>query len=272
MSPNTTPNPKDSALNLSATQKEDWLSFRSSSATVTFSKEEMNLMLSMLSLSGPAFDSIKEKLQEAANPGNRERDIFVLAKQQSQQEGETEFDDNCIISEGEDNGAYVGSFTWVGFRGTKLDNNEKLVYIAMSSQGFWSLSNGWVDDSLEATNFESKEDALKFAPIASESISCIIPLEMSFNIEENEMASYISIKELIEYISSSIRSHGVIDRADALRDALVIDIFKDYFIDEDDLLKIASPALIDLYNREVDCEENVRAWRSGSFERVEVNR
>ena len=267
MTKNITPNPENSALKLTEDQKSDWLNFRSSSATVTFSKEEMT---TILGLSDPALASIKEKISEAANPSNQERDIFILANIQCQEEGETEFDDNCIISDGDDNGAYVGSFTWIDFSGTDLDKNNKQVYIAMSSQGFWNVTEGWVDCNDNATHFKSKEDVSGLSYLISPLISCIEPLEMPYDVNHDEFKHRISINDLIEYISSSVRSHGVIDRAKNKRDEFVLDIFKDYF-EDDELFKSAAPAIIDLYNREVDCEENAKSWRSGSFYRVEVN-
>jgi hypothetical protein len=36
-------------------------------------------------------------------------------------DGELEIDDNAVVSHGEDNGAYVQAWVWVGFGGTRFD-------------------------------------------------------------------------------------------------------------------------------------------------------
>jgi len=38
-------------------------------------------------------------------------------------DGELEIDDNAVVSHGEDNGAYVQAWVWVGFGGTKFDKD-----------------------------------------------------------------------------------------------------------------------------------------------------
>jgi hypothetical protein len=38
-------------------------------------------------------------------------------------DGELEIDDNALVSHGDDNGAYVQAWVWVGFAGTKLDKD-----------------------------------------------------------------------------------------------------------------------------------------------------
>jgi hypothetical protein len=40
-------------------------------------------------------------------------------------DGELEVDDEAIVSEGDDNGAYVQTWTWVSFVGTDLDKEEE---------------------------------------------------------------------------------------------------------------------------------------------------
>jgi hypothetical protein len=57
----------------------------------------------------------------AAQPDpDRVAEIVALAGGAST-EGETEVDDNAIVSEGDDNGAYVSAWVWVSFAGTRLD-------------------------------------------------------------------------------------------------------------------------------------------------------
>ncbi len=52
---------------------------------------------------------------------DREIQIVQLAKAQYHREGELEFDDDAMVSEGDDNGAYVRCWRWVSFSGTPLD-------------------------------------------------------------------------------------------------------------------------------------------------------
>jgi hypothetical protein len=51
----------------------------------------------------------------------REEYIRDLAKQQHHHDGECEIDHNAVISEGDDNGAYVQAWVWVEFAGSQLD-------------------------------------------------------------------------------------------------------------------------------------------------------
>jgi hypothetical protein len=49
--------------------------------------------------------------------------IRALAMESFHVEGECEVDDNAVVSEGEDNGAYVQVWAWVSFDGTALDKD-----------------------------------------------------------------------------------------------------------------------------------------------------
>lgn len=40
-------------------------------------------------------------------------------------DGDLEFDEGCVVSEGDDNGAYVQAWAWVGFAGTPLDTEAQ---------------------------------------------------------------------------------------------------------------------------------------------------
>jgi hypothetical protein len=51
---------------------------------------------------------------------DRESLILGLARQTKEREGELEFDDTALVSEGDDNGAYVQAWVWVPFAGTPL--------------------------------------------------------------------------------------------------------------------------------------------------------
>jgi hypothetical protein len=56
---------------------------------------------------------------------DRDQRIRELADQAHGKDGEVEFDEDAIVSEGEDNGAYVQAWVWVGFSGTDLDQEEE---------------------------------------------------------------------------------------------------------------------------------------------------
>ena len=56
----------------------------------------------------------------AQNYPDRVAEIVAMADAAST-EGETEVDDYAIVSEGDDNGAYVSAWVWVSFAGTRLD-------------------------------------------------------------------------------------------------------------------------------------------------------
>ena len=58
--------------------------------------------------------TIKQKLTK------KQQAIFDLAKSTLEDEGDLEFDQYCAVSEGDDNGAYVQCWKWVGFAGTPL--------------------------------------------------------------------------------------------------------------------------------------------------------
>jgi len=50
------------------------------------------------------------------------REIIEMARNDNPIcDGELEIDDNAVVSHGEDNGAYVQAWVWVGFGGTRFD-------------------------------------------------------------------------------------------------------------------------------------------------------
>jgi len=51
----------------------------------------------------------------------RRFEIIELAREQRQEEGFVEIDDDARLSEGNDNGCYVGAWVWVNFADTKFD-------------------------------------------------------------------------------------------------------------------------------------------------------
>jgi len=54
----------------------------------------------------------------------RRQKTLELARATLAREGELEFDDDAIASEGDDNGAYVQTWAWVDFAGTNLDKHQ----------------------------------------------------------------------------------------------------------------------------------------------------
>lgn len=56
---------------------------------------------------------------------DRRFEIIELAREQRQQEGLVEIDDEAKLSEGNDNGCYVGAWVWTDFSGTKLDKDKE---------------------------------------------------------------------------------------------------------------------------------------------------
>lgn len=54
----------------------------------------------------------------------RRQEILELGRETLAREGELEFDDDAIASEGNDNGAYLQAWVWVDFGGTTLDKHR----------------------------------------------------------------------------------------------------------------------------------------------------
>jgi hypothetical protein len=53
----------------------------------------------------------------------RAEKIREMAREEHGRDGELEFDDGCVVSEGDDNGAYVMAWRWVDFGGTEFDKH-----------------------------------------------------------------------------------------------------------------------------------------------------
>lgn len=66
-----------------------------------------------------AIEAVEEHLSDS-----RRQKILDLARATLAREGELEFDDDAIASEGDDNGAYLQAWAWVDFGGTSLDKNQ----------------------------------------------------------------------------------------------------------------------------------------------------
>jgi hypothetical protein len=66
-----------------------------------------------------AIEAVEEHLSEP-----RRQNILELGRATLAREGELEFDDDAIASEGDDNGTYLQAWVWVDFSGTNLDKNQ----------------------------------------------------------------------------------------------------------------------------------------------------
>jgi hypothetical protein len=65
-----------------------------------------------------------EVFLERFDPARLDRDAQVralAAHRLGLSEGELEMDENAVVSEGDDNGAYVMTWSWVSFEGSDLD-------------------------------------------------------------------------------------------------------------------------------------------------------
>ena len=51
--------------------------------------------------------------------------VRALARDKFEREGELEIDNNAVVSDGDDNGAYVQAWVWVPFDGTELDKEDR---------------------------------------------------------------------------------------------------------------------------------------------------
>jgi len=66
-----------------------------------------------------------EAIEEHLNDPRRQK-ILELGRRTLPREGELEFDDDAIVSEGDNNGAYLQGWAWVDFAGTNLDKHQPL--------------------------------------------------------------------------------------------------------------------------------------------------
>ncbi len=62
-------------------------------------------------------------VEEHLNDPCRQR-ILEHARATLAREGELEFDDDAVASEGDDNGAYLQAWAWVDFAGANLDKHQ----------------------------------------------------------------------------------------------------------------------------------------------------
>lgn len=69
-------------------------------------------------------DDVTVDVGEISQDDLRDETIRALAEENHARDGEIEFDDGCVVSEGGDNGAYVHGWIWVSFEDTELDKNN----------------------------------------------------------------------------------------------------------------------------------------------------
>ena len=80
-------------------------------------------------LSDAEIDDLCERLNSSPDDSSdadpeRSAEILHLAKEQIQSDGALEIDDDSLVSEGDDNGAYVQAWCWVDFTDTPLDKRN----------------------------------------------------------------------------------------------------------------------------------------------------
>lgn len=85
---------------------------------------DKRIIADILASTDPMLQSLRERVMDASTITEYQRDVYMLAKT-LHKDGETEFDENAIISDSDDNGAYVSSWTWVDFSNTPLDKTAE---------------------------------------------------------------------------------------------------------------------------------------------------
>lgn len=109
---------EESRLELSEWERETWRDFGNGSRMVTLSETQIKALLALDM--PPELAEFRSQLADPVSPWNR--DVLTLAKR-ADQEGAIEVDNSAIVSEGDDNGAYVSAWLWVSFEGTALDKD-----------------------------------------------------------------------------------------------------------------------------------------------------
>jgi hypothetical protein len=73
----------------------------------------------------PALRKTIKAAEKHLNDPRRET-ILELARRTLAREGELEFDDDAIASEGNENGAYLQGWVWMDFSGTELEKEQSV--------------------------------------------------------------------------------------------------------------------------------------------------
>ncbi|MGH8156573.1 MAG: hypothetical protein ACREPQ_00505 [Rhodanobacter sp.] len=68
----------------------------------------------------PELGALRSQLAQSVSTWDR--DVLTLAKRAGR-DGEIEVDESAIVSEGDDNGAYVSAWLWVSFEDSALDKS-----------------------------------------------------------------------------------------------------------------------------------------------------
>lgn len=63
-------------------------------------------------------------LANAPEDEERRQKIIAIARDDHCKDGVIEIDDDAVVSEGDDNGAYVQAWVWVSFADTELDKDK----------------------------------------------------------------------------------------------------------------------------------------------------
>ncbi len=108
----------ESRLQLTKWEQDTWKDFGTGSRMVKLSEVEIKALLS-LDLP-PELGALRSQLAQSVSTWDR--DVLTLAKRAGR-DGEIEVDESAIVSEGDDNGAYVSAWLWVSFEDSALDKS-----------------------------------------------------------------------------------------------------------------------------------------------------
>lgn len=239
----TTPSVTESQLKLNKSEEFDWLNYGCDAACIELSRAEMESILRAID---PAPSVLRTKIEERMSPSISDRDTFILAKQEARG-GDLEFDHSAVISTGEDNGAYVGSYKWISFAGTPLDK-EGPVYTAMSVDGFWSNDLGWVGDLKDASLTNDIEESKRFGLLAGTGV-CVLAYSAGRGCVE-DLPSIDTFLELAVASVAGSDGGALSDLPMAEQEARLISIFDEQFPNSGDI-KSVLPALTAIYEKAV---------------------
>lgn len=82
----------------------------------------------LLQTTSPDLARLRKQLAEMLETREQDREVVDLAFAQVHAEGDCEVDQSAIVSAGEDNGAYVMTWSWVDFEGTALCKSKQVAH------------------------------------------------------------------------------------------------------------------------------------------------
>ncbi len=114
-----TPDLAQSSLDLDPEEQSLWAGYGENKRILMTRAERA----AVLATTDPVLDRLRSRLSASEPVSARERDAYILAVRTAK-DGEHEFDDDAVVSMGDDNGAYVSGYSWVSFEGTPLDEER----------------------------------------------------------------------------------------------------------------------------------------------------